>query len=96
VELKYGMMRSGILGGIYGNPITTPPVTITQKNQMHKHTSTHVIGATTGDVTAFYGYYTIEILNGGTTYGILSEKGYTDQVWFHTWHETFISELQES
>jgi hypothetical protein len=94
---KYGMMRSGILGGIYGTPATTLPVTATQATtDSQTYLNTYVIGATTGDVTAFYGYYTIEILNGGTTYGMLSVNGYTGQVWFHTWHGTFISELQVS
>ncbi len=92
---KYGMMRSGILGGIYGTPAATLPVTLTQAtSDAQTYLNTYVIGATTGDVTAFYGYYTIEILNGGTTYGMLSVNGYTGQVWFHTWHGTFIQELQ--
>jgi hypothetical protein len=94
---KYGMMRSGILGGIYGTPATTLPVTEAQATtDAQTYLNTYVIGATTGDVTAFYGYYTIEILNGGTTYGMLSVNGYTGQVWFHTWHGTFIAELQVS
>jgi hypothetical protein len=94
---KYGMMRSGILGGIFGTPATTLPVTATQATtDAQTYLNTYVIGATTGDVTAFYGYYTIEILNGGTTYGMLSVNAYTGQVWFHTWHGTFIAELQVS
>jgi hypothetical protein len=96
-NIKYGMMRSGILGGIYGTPATTLQVTETQATtNAQTYLNTYVIGATTGDVTAFYGYYTIEILNGGTTYGMLSVNGYSGQVWFHTWHGTFISELQVS
>jgi hypothetical protein len=94
---KYGMMRSGILGGIYGTPSATLPVAAAQAtSEAQTYLTSYIIGATTGDVTAFYGYYTIEILNGGTTYGMLSVNGYTGQVWFHTWHGTFISELQVS
>ena len=51
------------------------PVTAAQATtDAQTYLNTYVIGATTGDVTAFYGYYTIEILNGGTTYGMLKRQ----------------------
>ena len=94
---KYGMMRGGILGGIFGTPTTTMTTTATQATaNAQQYLNSYISGATTGDVTAFYGYYTIEILNGGTTYGMLSVNGFTGQVWYHTWHGTFIQELQVS
>jgi hypothetical protein len=94
---KYGMMRGGILGGIYGTPTTTMPVTAAQAQaDAQTYLNTYLPGTTTGDVTTFYGYYTIEVLSGGTTYGMLSINGYTGQVWVHTWHGTFIQELQVS
>jgi len=94
---KYGMMRGGILGGIYGTPTTNMPVTAAQgQTDAQTYLTTYLPGTTTGDVTTFYGYYTIEVLSGGTTYGMLSINGYTGQVWVHTWHGTFIQELQVS
>jgi len=94
---KYGMMRSGILGGIFGPPTTTMTVTKTQATaNAQQYLNSYIPGATTGDVTTFYGYYTIEVLNGGTTYGMLSVNGYNGQVWYHTWHGTFIQELKIS
>ncbi len=94
---KYGMMRGGILGGILGTPTTAMPVTATQATtNAQQYLSTYLPGTTTGDVTTFYGYYTIEVLNGTTTYGMLSINGNTGQVWVHTWHGTFIAELQLS
>jgi hypothetical protein len=94
---KYGMMRGGILGGIWGTPTATMTVTATQATENgQQYLNSYISGATTGDVTTFYGYYTIEVLNGGTTYGMLSVNGYTGQVWFHTWHGTLIQELQVS
>jgi hypothetical protein len=94
---KYGMMRGGILGGIVGTPTTTMTVTPTQATtNAQTYLNTYIAGATTGDVTTFYGYYTIEVLNGGTTYGMLSVNGYSGQVWIHTWHGTFVQELQVS
>ena len=94
---KYGMMRGGILGGIFGTPTTTMTVTPEQATtDAQQYLNTYISGATTGDVTTSYGYYTIEVLNGAATYGMLSVNGYSGQVWFHTWHGTFIQELQVS
>ncbi len=90
---KYGMMRGGILGGIFGTPTTTMTVTPAQATtDAQQYLNTYVSGATTGDVNTFYGYYTIEVLNGGTTYGMLSVNGFSGQVWVHTWHGTFVQE----
>lgn len=90
---KYGMMRGGILGGIYGTPTTTMTVTAAQATaNAQQFLTSYLPGSTTGDATTFYGYYTIEVLSNGTTYGMLSVNGYTGQVWFHTWHGTFVQE----
>jgi hypothetical protein len=94
---QYGMMRSGILGGIFGAPTTTMPVTAAQAiTNAQQYLTTYLPGSTTGDVTTFPGYYTIEVLTSGTTSGMLSVNGYTGQIWVHTWHGTFIQELQVS
>ena len=94
---KYGMMRGGILGGIFGTPTATMTVTATQaKTNAQQYLNSYLPGNTTGDITTFYGYYTIEVLNGSSTYGMLSVNGYTGQVWYHTWHGNFIQELQVS
>jgi hypothetical protein len=39
----------------------------------------------------FYGYYNIDILQDGKTYGMLSVNGYTGAVWYHTWHGAFVA-----
>ncbi len=94
---KYGMMRSGILGGIYGTPTTTMPVTAAQaKTDAQQYLTAYLPGTTAGDVTTFYGYYNVEVLNSGTTFGMLSVNGYTGQIWYHTWHGTFVQEVQVS
>jgi len=91
---KYGMMRGGILGGIFGTPTATTTITLAQATtKAQTYLTSYLPGTTTGDVTTFYGYYTIEILNGTTPYGMLSVNGYSGQVWFHNWHGTFIQEL---
>lgn len=39
----------------------------------------------------FYGYYNFDVLQNGTTIGMVSVNGYTGGVWYHTWHGSFIS-----
>jgi hypothetical protein len=94
---KYGMMRSGILGGIFGSPSGVLPVTVAQATtDAQQYLNTYLSGSTTGDITTFHGYYTVEVLTNGIPSGMLSINGYTGQVWVHTWHGTFIQELQVS
>ena len=39
----------------------------------------------------FYGYYTIDTVNSdGAVVGMLSVNGFSGQVWYHSWHGTFI------
>jgi hypothetical protein len=91
---KYGMMRGGVLGGIYGPPTTTMTLTKTQATaNAQQYLNTYLPGTTTGDITTFYGYYNLEVLNATAPYGMLSVNGYSGQVWYHNWHGTFIQEL---
>jgi hypothetical protein len=39
----------------------------------------------------YYGYYNVDVLQNGKTYGMLSVNSYTGAVWYHTWHGEFIS-----
>jgi hypothetical protein len=95
---KYGMMRGGgMMGGLFGTP--TGPLTVTTAQattNAQQYLNTYLQVTSTGDVTTFYGYYTIEILNGTTPYGMISVNGYTGQVWPHTWHGAFIQEADVS
>jgi hypothetical protein len=94
-----GMMGAGGMMSGYSNtvtPTTTLPVNVAQaKADAEQYLNANYPG-TTDDITTFYGYYTIEVLNGTTTQGMLSVNGYTGQVWYHTWHGTFIQELNVS
>ncbi len=51
-------------------------------------------GTKVGDVDAFYGYYTIEVLKDGKIYGMLSVNSYTGAVWYHNWHGAFVKILE--
>ena len=42
------------------------------------------------EITAFYGYYTIDTEKDGKIIGMLSVNGYSGQVFPHTWHGDFI------
>jgi hypothetical protein len=39
----------------------------------------------------YYGYYNIDVLQNGKTYGMLSVNGYSGAVWYHTWHGEFVA-----
>ena len=39
---------------------------------------------------AFPGYFTFDVESGGTPVSMLSVNAYTGQVWYHTWHGTFV------
>jgi len=74
---------------------TTADSTVTQEQataNTQQYLDNYLSGATTGDVTIFPGYYTIEIVNNGSPYGMLSVNAFTGQVWFHNWHGSFIQE----
>jgi hypothetical protein len=52
-------------------------------------------GIVAGDkADALPGYYTIDTLQDGKVYGMLSVNAYTGQVWVHTWHGTFVEEVE--
>jgi hypothetical protein len=74
-------------------PTTTPTITVEKaKENAQQYLNSYLPGTTIGDVTTFYGHYTLEILSNGSTYGMLSVNSYTGQVWYHSWHGAFIQE----
>ena len=88
---------AGFCNWARGTTTATPTVTVEQaKTNAQQYLNGYLQGATVGDVTTFYGYYTVEVLNSGTTYGMLSVNGFTGQIWVHNWHGTFIQELTVS
>lgn len=93
---KYGMMRAhmgGMMGGWYSTPTTPMTVSVDQaKNLTQQYLNTYYPGTTVDEIQPFYGYYNVEVLKSGTTYGMLSVNGYTGQIWYHTWHGAFIQE----
>ena len=48
-------------------------------------------GEMVGSLDSYPGYYTVDTLAGGTSKAMLSVNAATGQVWYHTWHGTFIA-----
>ena len=93
-NIKYGMMRGGILGGIFGAPTATMPVSADQaKVNSQQWLDINILGATADEVFPFYGYYHVMAMVNGADYGMMSVNGYSGQVWYHTWHGTFIQAI---
>ncbi|MCW4008064.1 MAG: hypothetical protein NWF09_05175 [Candidatus Bathyarchaeota archaeon] len=93
---KYGM-HSGMMGWFIGSP--TAPMTITAQQAKaiaQQYLDSYYLGTTAEKAEAFYGYYHITVLSGGKVYGMLSVNGYTGQIWYHTWHGSFIQEVELS
>ena len=91
-----GMMGGGMMGG-YGYGTQTGPITVTvdqAKTNAQQFLNANYPGTTVGSIDTFYGYYHVDVLQSGTTYGMLSVNGYTGQVWYHTWHGAFIQEAE--
>jgi hypothetical protein len=93
----HGMMDGWTTGTVPADvsaEMTVTPAEATQYAQ--KFLDANLSGTTASKTPdAFYGYYTIEVLKDGKTYGMLSVNGSTGQIIYHSWHGTFI-EMQES
>jgi len=91
---KYGM-HSGMMGWFTGNPATPMTVTAEQaETNAQQWLNANLPGTTVDEAEPFCGYYHVMVLSAGKGYGMLSVNGYTGHVWYHTWHGTFIQELE--
>lgn len=94
----YGGMMSGGSGmGMMGGatepaPSLDMPVDEAEAIELAQEYLNTVRPGTTADeeADAFYGYYTLHVLNDGEVTGMLSVNGDTGQVWYHTWHGAFV------
>ena len=83
----------GFCNWFRGTITSTPTLTADQaKADAQQYLNSYLSGTTVGDVTEFYGHYTVEVLSNGSPYGMLSVNSFTGQIWYHTWHGTFIQE----
>ncbi len=91
-----GMMGGWQRGNFASVQGTQMPVTISQAREAaQSYLNGALPGATLSESTdTFYGYYTIDVERDGKAYGMLSVNGYGGQVWYHSWHGTFIQEKE--
>jgi hypothetical protein len=84
---KYGHM-----GSRWGRPDEAMTVTAEQaREDAQAWLDASMPGATAAnEAEAFYGYYTLHVLQDDQVVGMLSVNGYTGQVWYHTWHGEFL------
>jgi hypothetical protein len=89
-----GMMPGGMMSGTWGPtpPSAQPTITAEEAQTLAQEwLDQYQPGSSTETPDAFYGYYTVHITRDGQLNGMLSVNGYTGQVWFHTWHGTFVA-----
>ena len=87
---KYGMMgRGGMMGGSATGEMTLSSQEAADIAQ--RWLDANLAGRTAGDPDAFYGYYTFHFLKDGKIDGMLSVNGSSGDVWYHSWHGSFIA-----
>jgi hypothetical protein len=90
---KYSMMRRMI--GSCGQTTTSGQMTVNEqeaKSIAESYLARNFAAAHVEGITRFYGYYTIDFERDGKIIGMLSVNGYTGQVWYHSWHGSFVQE----
>jgi hypothetical protein len=96
---KYGMMSGravGVMGGgMMGIGTAAGPMTATGDQVIQsaqRWLDQNQPGSTTNTPDRFYGYFTVDVKKDGRLTGMLSVNGTTGQVWYHTWHGSFVQE----
>jgi hypothetical protein len=88
---RYGHM-GGMMGGWGGQQsgemFVTPDLA---RDIAQQWLNKNLPGTSSADKTdAFYGYYTIHVMQGNQVFGMLSVNGTSGEVWYHDWHGRFI------
>jgi hypothetical protein len=97
---KYGMMgRGGMMGwrGMMGRS-GTGEMTLSAteaEGVAQRWLDANLPGRAAGEADPFYGYYTLHFLKDGQIDGMLSVHGSTGDVWYHSWHGSFVQMIEE-
>lgn len=93
---KYSPMRQGGMMGNWNQPYTSgTTITKDQAAQIAQtYLNSNFKNAEVETATQFYGYYTFDFTVNGNVAGMVSVNAYTGQVWYHSWHGTFIQEVE--
>jgi hypothetical protein len=88
---KYSTSRGGMMGSSGVTGIGPMPVSTQQAQDIaQRWLDANRAGTDANAPDSFYGYYTVDFLSTGHVVGMLSVNGYSGQVWFHSWHGSFI------
>jgi hypothetical protein len=88
---KYSVMRGGMMGADGSSSSGPMSVSAQQAQDIgQRWLDANQSGTTVRSADPFYGYYTVDFEKAGTLVGMLSVNGHTGQVWYHSWHGSFI------
>jgi len=88
---KYPAMGGGMIGGFGISGSGDMTVTTQQAQDIgQRWLDANLSGTSAKAADPFYGYYTVDFQRDGKLAGMLSVNGHTGQVWYHTWHGSFI------
>lgn len=98
---KYGMMSGGRgMGGMMGGSYGANPANPDEKMSIGSEQATEIANdyldrvspdTKAGEAARFYGYYTVHTERDGEITGMLSVNGYSGEVWYHSWHGSFVA-----
>jgi hypothetical protein len=89
-----GMMGgSGIMTWLRGTPTNNMAINLEQaKTIAQQYLDANYTGTTVGQVTTYYGYYTMQILKDGNIVGMMGVYGTTGQVMNYSWMGTYMQQ----
>jgi hypothetical protein len=97
---RYGMMsgggmmgRRGMMAGPARGEMTLSAAEAEEVAQ--RWLDANLPGRSAGEADPFYGYYTLHFLQDGKIDGMLSVHGGTGDVWYHSWHGSFVQMIEE-
>jgi len=88
---KCSPMRGGMMGGF--GAASSRPMTVTAQQAQEvtqRWLDLNRAGANAKAPDSLYGFYTVDFERTGQLVGMVSVNGYTGQVWYHSWHGSFI------
>ena len=89
-----GMMGgSGMMTWLRGTPTTNMAISMEQaKTLAQQYLDANYTGTTVGQVTTYYGYYTMQVLKDGNVVGMMSVYGNNGQVMYYSQMGTFMQQ----
>ncbi len=91
---EYGMMgRDGGMMGMMASYASGEMTLSAQEAEdvAQRWLDANLPGRTAGEADPFYGYYTLHFMNDGQIEGMLSVRGSSGDVWYHSWHGDFVA-----